>query len=198
MWKKLICSYWGIICPWASAFLKTGKVEKPSASETCHCKASDSESLCHEGEWVGSNFLQLWVCARDLSLLSRKVLPVLVSKSVSGELLSESLCPSKGETFRFTSVGRGGAFGAARAGLDGKFWNILYCSNWAFCKVLSSNLYSCNKCSVCCQILGSLELPWNGRITALMRAHRGQKSTGNFFSVWQLVQHFFFDLMPKF
>ena len=154
-----------------------------------------------------------------LSLLSRKVLPVLVSKSVSGESLSESLvkwsevvqsCPalwdpmdcslpgsslhgilqarvlewvaisssrelpnsgikpgsfafqadaltlgsSKGEIFGFMPASRGGAFGAARAGLDGKFWNILYCSNWAFCKVLSSNLYSCNKCSACCQISG--------------------------------------------
>ena len=78
-------------------------------------------------------------------------------------------------------VGRGGAFGVAGAGLIGKFWSILCCSNWAFCKVSSSNSYSCNKCSICCWISGGLELPWNGRITALMRAHRGQKSTGIFF-----------------
>lgn len=178
--KKLIPSYWGIICPWALAFLKTWKVEKPSASETCDCKASDSESLCHKGEWIGSNFLQIWVCAKALSLLSRKVLPVLVSKSVSGES-SESLGPSKGETFGFAPVGRGGAFGVAWAELVGKFWNILCCSNWAFCKVSSSNSYLCNKCSVCCRISRRLELPWNGRIKALMRAHRGQKSIGIFF-----------------
>ena len=88
---------------------------------------------------------------------------------------------SKGETFGVAPVGRGGTFGVARVGLVGKFWNILCCFNWAFCKVLSFNLYSCNKCFVCCQILGGLEFTWNGRITALMRAHRGQKSTGIFF-----------------
>ena len=159
------------MCPWALAFLKTGKVDKPLASETCDCKASSSKSLCHKGEWVGSNFLQIWVCAKDLSLLSRKVLPVLVPQSVSGES-SESLSSRKREIFGFTPVGRGGAFGAARAGLVGKFWNILCCSNWAFCKVSSSNSYSCNKHSVCCRISGGLELPWNGRITALMRTHR--------------------------
>ena len=103
--------------------------------------------------------------------------------------MSESLGSSKGETFGFMPVGSGGAFGAAGEGLVGKFWNILHCSNWAFCKVSSSNSYSCNKCSVCCQILGGLELPWNGRITALMRAHRGQKSIGIFFPIRWLVQH---------
>ena len=50
-----------------------------------------------------------------------------------------------------------------------------------FCKVSSYNSYLCNICSICCQILGGLELPWNGRITTLMRAHRGQKSIGIFF-----------------
>ena len=154
------------------AFLKTGKAEKPSSSESCDCKASNSESLCHEGEWVVSNFLQIWDCAKDLSLLSR---------CVSGESLSESLGSRKRETFGFVPVGRGGAFGAARAGLVEKFWNVLCCSNWSFCKVSSSNSCSCNKHSVCCRISGGLELPWNGRITALMRVHRGQKSTGIFF-----------------
>ena len=162
------------------AFLKTGKAEKPWASESCDCKASNSESLCHEGEWVGSNFLQIWDCAKDL-LLSRKVFPVLVSKSISGESLSESLGSRKRETFGFVPVGREGAFGAAGAGLVEKFGNILCCSNWSFCKVSSSNSCSCNKHSVCCRISGGLEVPWNGRITALMRAHRGQKSTGIFF-----------------
>ena len=47
----------------------------------------------------------------------KKGLPVLMSKSVSGELLLESLGSSKEETFRFVPAGRGGAFGAARAGL---------------------------------------------------------------------------------
>ena len=138
MWKKLIPSYWGVMCPWVSGFLKTGKAENPSASETCDCKASNSESLCR-WERVSADFLQIWVCAKDSSLLSRKVLPVWVSKIVSGQSLSESLGPSKGESFGFVLAGRGGAFGAARVLLVGKFWNILCCSNWAFCKVLSSN-----------------------------------------------------------
>ena len=180
------------MCPWASGFPKTGKVGKPSASETYDCKASNPESLCCGGERVNVDFLQVWVCVKDSSLLSRKVLPVLVSKSVSGESLSESLGSSKGETFRVMPVGRGGAFGVARVGLVGKFWNILCCINWTFCKVSSSNLYSCNKCFVCCQILGGLELPWNGRITALMRDHRGQKSIGIFFLC--LVAHSTFSL----
>ena len=46
---------------------------------------------------------------------------VLVSKSVSGESLSELLGSSKGETFGIVPVGRGGAFGAAGIGLVGKF-----------------------------------------------------------------------------
>ena len=79
------------------------------------------------------------------------------------------------------SVGRGGGIGAARAGLVGKRWRILCCSNWVFCKVLSSNSYLCNKCSVCHRISWGLELSWNGNIMALMRAHRGQKSIGIFF-----------------
>ena len=49
------------------------------------------------------------------------MLPVLVSKGVSGESLSELLGSSKGETFGVVPVGRGGAFGAARVGLVGKF-----------------------------------------------------------------------------
>ena len=169
------------MCPWASGFLKTGKVEKPSASETCDCKASNSESLCHEGEWVGSTFLQLRVCGKNLLLLFRKVLSVLMSKGVFGESLPESLGSSKGETLGFVPIGRGGVLGATGAGLVGKFWNILCCYNWAFCKFSSSNSYSCNKCSACCRMSGGLELPWNGRTTALMRTHRGQKSIGIFF-----------------
>ena len=175
------------MCPWALGFLKTGKAKKPLASETCDCKASNPESLCCGGERVSANFLQIWVCAKDLSLLSKKVLPVLMSKSISGESLLESLGSSKGETFGVAPIGRGGAFGIAGVGLVGNFWNILCCFNWAFCKVLLFNLYSCNKCFVCCQILGGLEFTWNGRITALMRVHRGQKSVGIFFSVWWLV-----------
>ena len=40
---------------------------------------------------------------------------------VSGELLSEVLGSSKGETFGAVPVGRGGAFGVAGVGLVGKF-----------------------------------------------------------------------------
>ena len=146
------------MCPWASGFLKTGKADKPSGSETCDCKASNSESFCHGREWVHIDFLHIWVCTKDLSLLYKKGLPVLMSKRVSGESLLESLGSSKEETFGFVPAGRGGAFGAAGAGLVEIFWNILCCSNLAFCKVLSFNLYSCNKCSVCCQILGGLQV----------------------------------------
>ena len=53
------------MCPWASGFLKTEKMEKPSASETCDCKACNSESLSRRGEWVSADFLQIWVCAKD-------------------------------------------------------------------------------------------------------------------------------------
>ena len=44
-----------------------------------------------------------------------------MSKGVSGESLSELLGSSKVETFGVAPVGRGGAFGAAGAGLVGKF-----------------------------------------------------------------------------
>ena len=70
--------------------------------------------------------------------------------------MSELLGSIKGETFGVVPVGREGTFGAARIGLVGKFLNILFCFSWAFCKVSSSNLYSC---FVCCQILGGLKLP---------------------------------------
>ena len=108
------------------------------------------------------------------------------------ELLPESLSSIKGETLGFVSTGRGGALGATGAGLVGKFWNILCCSNWAFCKSSSSNSYICNKCSACCWISGGLKLPWNGRITASMRVHRGQKSIGIFFPC--LTAHSTFSL----
>ena len=42
-------------------------------------------------------------------------------QKVSGELLSEVLGSSKGETFGAVPVGRGGAFGVAGVGLVGKF-----------------------------------------------------------------------------
>ena len=44
-----------------------------------------------------------------------------MSKSISGESLSESLGSRKRETFGFVPVGREGAFGAAGAGLVRKF-----------------------------------------------------------------------------
>ena len=44
-----------------------------------------------------------------------------MSKGVSGELLSELLGSSKGETFGDALVGRGGEFGVARIGLVRKF-----------------------------------------------------------------------------
>ena len=122
MWKKLIPLYWGVICPWASTFLKTGKAEKPSASETCNCKARNSESLCWE--------------AGRLSLF-RKVLSVLMLKGILGELLSKSLGFIKGGALGFVPSGRGGALGATGAGLVEKSWSIFCCSNWAFCKVSS-------------------------------------------------------------
>ena len=110
------------------------------------------------------------------------------------ESLPESLGSIKGETLGFVPTGRGGVLGATGAGLVGKFWNILCCFNWAFYKTSSSNSYSCNKCFACCWISGGLELPWNVRITAPMRAHRGQKSIGIFFpcltgrSIFSLTQ----------
>ena len=42
-------------------------------------------------------------------------------QKVSGELLSEVLGSSKGETFGVAPVGRGGAFGVAGVGLVGRF-----------------------------------------------------------------------------
>ena len=53
--------------------------------------------------------------------MSRRALPVWVSKNVSGESLSELLGSSQGETFGFVPAGTGGALGAAGAGLVGKF-----------------------------------------------------------------------------
>ena len=50
-------------------------------------------------------------------MLFRKVLLVLMSKGVLGELLPESLGSSKGETLGFVPIGRGGVLGATRAGL---------------------------------------------------------------------------------
>ena len=44
-----------------------------------------------------------------------------MSKVVSRKSLLESLDSSKGETFGFVPAGGGGAFGAAEAGLVGKF-----------------------------------------------------------------------------
>ena len=88
-----------------SGFLKTGKAEKPSASETCNCKASNSESLC-------------WEAGR--LLLFRKVFSVLMLKGVLGESLSKSLGFIKGETLGYVPSGRGGALGATGAGLVGK------------------------------------------------------------------------------
>ena len=44
-----------------------------------------------------------------------------MSKGVLGELLPESLGSSKGKTLGFGPAGRGGALGATRAGLVGKF-----------------------------------------------------------------------------
>ena len=89
-----------------SAFLKTGKAEKPSASETCDCKASNSESLCREA---------------GILLLFRKVLSVLMLKGVLRELLPKSLGSIKGDTLGFVPAGRGGALGATGAGWVGKF-----------------------------------------------------------------------------
>ena len=117
-----------------------------------------------------------------------------MSKGVLKESLPESLGSSKGETLGFVPTGRGGALIATRAGLVRKFWNILCRSNWAFPKVLSSNSYSCNKCSACCLILGGLELPCNCKITTSIRAHRGQKSIGIYFFFPCLVAHSTFSL----
>ena len=83
------------------------------------------------------------------------------------------------KAFGVVPVGRGRAFGAAGAWLVGKFWNILCCSNWAFCKVLSSTWYSCNKCSV---------LPNIRRVRIYLEMARNQLEY--FFLTWWLVQHF--------
>ena len=120
-----------------------------------------------------------------------------MSKRASEESLSESFCPWIEGTFGFVSTARGGALGAAGTGLVGKFWNIL-CSNWAFWKVSSSNSYSCNKRSAYCRISGGLELSWNGRITALMRVHRGQKSIGIFFPHLVARSNILFDPVPNY
>ena len=45
----------------------------------------------------------------------------MVSRRTSGEPSSESFYPRFGKTFGFVSVGRGEAFGAAGAGIVGKF-----------------------------------------------------------------------------
>ena len=58
---------------------------------------------------------------KNLLLLFRKVLSVLMSKGVFGESLPESLGSSKGETLGFVPAGRGGVLGATGAGLVGKF-----------------------------------------------------------------------------
>ena len=58
---------------------------------------------------------------KNLLLLFRKVLSVLMSKGVLGESLPESLGSSKGETLGFVPAGRGGVLGATGAGLVGKF-----------------------------------------------------------------------------
>ena len=73
-----------------------------------------------------------------------------MSKRASEESPSDLPCPQIEGTFGFVFVTRGGvALGIARAGMVGKFGNILCCSNWAFCKVLSFNLCSYNKRSAC-------------------------------------------------
>ena len=107
-----------------------------------------------------------------------------MTKRDSEESLLKSFCSGIEGTFSFVPVARGArgeALGAAGAGLAGKFSNILCCFIWVFGKVSSSNSYSCNKCSTCCQISGGLELLWNGKIIALIRAHRGQKYIGVYF-----------------
>ena len=116
-----------------------------------------------------------------------------MSKDVSWESLSELLGSSKGETSGVAPVGRGGAFGVSGVGLVGKFWNSLCCFNWAFCKVLSFNLYSCNKCSVCCRILGELEFTLKLQNYSFNESPYGPEINWNiFFPVWWLGQHFFF------
>ena len=66
---------------------------------------------CYSERWCGNNVL----------LLLRKVVSVLMSKVILGESLPESLGSRKGETSGFVPPGRGGALGATRAGLAGKF-----------------------------------------------------------------------------
>ena len=61
------------------------------------------------------------VISQDQQFSWNLSLPVLVSKNVLGESLLESLGSNKGETSGFVPAGRGGAFGAAGAGLVGKF-----------------------------------------------------------------------------
>ena len=70
------------------------------ASETCDCKASNSESL-----FQGSRLL-----------LFRKVLSVLMLKGVLRELFSESLGFIVGETLGYVPSSRGGVLGATWQG----------------------------------------------------------------------------------
>ena len=56
MWEKSISSYWGINCLWALTFFNKGKAKRSFALETWDYKASNLESLCHEGEWVNVEF----------------------------------------------------------------------------------------------------------------------------------------------
>ena len=165
MWKRLIPSYWGIMCPWVSGFLKTGKMEKALVLETCDCKTSNSESH----SWRRTS-----KCKYEFNFHATKEGFVLVFCKYESVPRTYHYCPEehcqfwcqktsdKGETFGVAPVGRGGAFGVAGVGLVRKFWNILCCSNWPFYKVVLSTWYSCNKCSVCCRILGGLEftLKW--------------------------------------
>ena len=76
----------------------------------------------------------------------------------------------------------GGMLGTARAEMVGKFWNILCCSNWAFSKVSSSNLYSYNEYSAYWRISGGLELSWNGKIMAFNEGPQGPEIYWNIFS----------------
>ena len=140
------------------------------------------QSLIHGGEQVSAGFLQIWVCAKDLSLLSRRALPLWVSKNISEESLLASLGSNKVETSGFMPADRGWAFGVAGAGLVGKFWNILCCSNWAFCKVSSSNSYSSSKCSVCCRISWGVKFTLKWQNYSFNESPQGPEINWNIFS----------------
>ena len=84
------------------------------------------------------------------------------------------------------------------ASMVGKSWNILCCSNRAFCKVSSSNSYSYNECSACWRISGGLELSWNGKIMDFNEGPQGPEIYWNILSPCCGSFNIFFFFLTQF